>query len=234
MTALVEVHTEEEADRALEAGAKVIGVNARDLHTLTSTGTCSPGSRRGCPATSSRSPSPASAAPTTCWPTPAPAPTRCWSARAWSPAVIRARAVADLVTAGSHPCAARGAIAVSRDAGRRRHRQRTGHDPDERGHFGPTAGRFVPEALIGALDEVDGRATSKARPRPGVPRRARPPAARLRRPPSPLYRGAPADRARRRRPDPAQARGPQPHRLPQDQQRARAGAARQADGQDRA
>jgi indole-3-glycerol phosphate synthase len=34
MTALVEVHTEEEADRALEAGAKVIGVNARDLHTL--------------------------------------------------------------------------------------------------------------------------------------------------------------------------------------------------------
>jgi indole-3-glycerol phosphate synthase len=34
MTALVEVHTEEEADRALNAGAKVIGVNARDLRTL--------------------------------------------------------------------------------------------------------------------------------------------------------------------------------------------------------
>ncbi len=34
MTALVEVHTEIEADRALEAGAKVIGVNARDLTTL--------------------------------------------------------------------------------------------------------------------------------------------------------------------------------------------------------
>lgn len=34
MTALVEVHTEEEADRALAAGAKVIGVNARDLKTL--------------------------------------------------------------------------------------------------------------------------------------------------------------------------------------------------------
>lgn len=34
MTALVEVHTEEEADRALEVGAKVIGVNARNLHTL--------------------------------------------------------------------------------------------------------------------------------------------------------------------------------------------------------
>ncbi|MTK03609.1 indole-3-glycerol phosphate synthase TrpC [Micromonospora sp. CP22] len=34
MTALVEVHDEEETDRAMEAGAQVIGVNARDLRTL--------------------------------------------------------------------------------------------------------------------------------------------------------------------------------------------------------
>ncbi|MPY98368.1 MAG: indole-3-glycerol phosphate synthase TrpC [Actinophytocola sp.] len=34
MTALVEVHNAEEADRALECGAQVIGVNARNLHTL--------------------------------------------------------------------------------------------------------------------------------------------------------------------------------------------------------
>jgi indole-3-glycerol phosphate synthase len=34
MTALVEVHTEEEADRALNAGATVIGINARNLKTL--------------------------------------------------------------------------------------------------------------------------------------------------------------------------------------------------------
>ncbi|HEY3737200.1 MAG TPA: indole-3-glycerol phosphate synthase TrpC [Jatrophihabitans sp.] len=34
MTALVEVHTEDEASRALNAGAKVIGVNARNLQTL--------------------------------------------------------------------------------------------------------------------------------------------------------------------------------------------------------
>jgi len=34
MTALVEVHNEEEADRALEAGASLIGVNARNPHTL--------------------------------------------------------------------------------------------------------------------------------------------------------------------------------------------------------
>lgn len=34
MTALVEVHTEDEASRALDAGARVIGVNARNLKTL--------------------------------------------------------------------------------------------------------------------------------------------------------------------------------------------------------
>ena len=34
MTALIEVHTEEECDRALEAGARLIGINARNLHTL--------------------------------------------------------------------------------------------------------------------------------------------------------------------------------------------------------
>lgn len=34
MSALVEVHTEDEADRALAAGARLIGVNARDLRTL--------------------------------------------------------------------------------------------------------------------------------------------------------------------------------------------------------
>jgi indole-3-glycerol phosphate synthase len=34
MTALVEVHTEDEANRAIDAGARVIGVNARNLSTL--------------------------------------------------------------------------------------------------------------------------------------------------------------------------------------------------------
>ncbi|MEN3304551.1 MAG: tryptophan synthase beta chain [Micromonosporaceae bacterium] len=30
----------------------------------------------------------------------------------------------------------------------------TPHDPDARGHFGPWGGRFMPEALIGAVDEL--------------------------------------------------------------------------------
>ena len=35
MTALVEVHDEEETRRAVDSGATVVGVNARDLRTLT-------------------------------------------------------------------------------------------------------------------------------------------------------------------------------------------------------
>lgn len=34
MTPLVEVHTEEEVDRAVDAGARLVGINARNLHTL--------------------------------------------------------------------------------------------------------------------------------------------------------------------------------------------------------
>ncbi|MCU1683691.1 MAG: tryptophan synthase subunit beta [Amycolatopsis sp.] len=32
--------------------------------------------------------------------------------------------------------------------------EHTPHDPDLRGHFGPYGGRFMPEALIGAMDEL--------------------------------------------------------------------------------
>ena len=32
--------------------------------------------------------------------------------------------------------------------------QRNEHDPDERGYYGPYGGRFMPEALIGVVDEV--------------------------------------------------------------------------------
>jgi tryptophan synthase beta chain len=32
--------------------------------------------------------------------------------------------------------------------------ERSAHEPDEHGHFGRFGGRFVPEALIAALDEL--------------------------------------------------------------------------------
>ncbi|WP_020419682.1 tryptophan synthase subunit beta [Amycolatopsis sp. ATCC 39116] len=34
------------------------------------------------------------------------------------------------------------------------HEQHDAHDPDERGYWGPYGGRFMPEALIGVVDEV--------------------------------------------------------------------------------
>ena len=87
---LVEVHAEGELERAVDAGAKVIGVNARDLTTLRLDRRTVAGHAAADPrSASSRSPSPASAGRTTCSPTLRPAPTRCWSGRAWSPARTR-------------------------------------------------------------------------------------------------------------------------------------------------
>ena len=84
MTALVEVHTEEEADRALQAGAKVIGVNARDLKTLNVDRDCFARIAPGLPTNR------VSAVRPTCWRTPARVLTPFSSARVWSPAVIPA------------------------------------------------------------------------------------------------------------------------------------------------
>ena len=67
--------------------------------------------------------------------------------------------------------------------------------------------------------------------RPGVPGRARPAAARLRRAARRCSTRRSRLSERARVPPAAQAGGPQPHRLPQDQQRARPGAAGPADGQ---
>ena len=97
--------------------------------------------------------------------------------------------------------------------------------------FGPYGGRFVPETLIPALDELEA-AWLEARADPAFSGRADallrdyvgPPDAALPR----------ADGCRRRgRHGLPQARGPAAHRRAQDQQRARPGAAREADGQAR-
>ena len=104
MTALVEVHTEDEADRALDAGAQVIGVNARDLTHARGrpvhlrADRARPARRRR---QDRRVRRPRPARPDRL--RRAPAPTRSWSARAWSPQKTPRQAVADLVTAGSPP-----------------------------------------------------------------------------------------------------------------------------------
>ena len=104
MTALVEVHDEEEADRAVDAGARVIGVNARNLKTLeVDRVDLRPRAPRACPPAWSRSPSPASAGPHDVLD----------YARSGADAVLVGEslvtggsprdAVADLIAAGAHP-----------------------------------------------------------------------------------------------------------------------------------
>ena len=96
--------------------------------------------------------------------------------------------------------------------------------PDLTGHFGRYGGRFVPEALVVAIDDLTA-AFHETQADPEF----RAELARLHRDytgrPSPLTDapkfGEHAGGAR----DPAQARGPQPHRLAQDQQCARPGVA---------
>ena len=101
-TALVECHTAEEVERAVDAGARVIGVNARDLHTLEVDRTAFATGTRPFPTRSSASPSRACAVRTTSSPTPTPAPTPC----SWGEPGHRARPPrrrADLVPPGAHP-----------------------------------------------------------------------------------------------------------------------------------
>lgn len=83
MTALVEVHDEREAVRAVAAGARVIGINNRNLKTSRSTGPRSVGSLRRSRPGSSKSQSRACEDRTTCCSSPGATPTRCWSGSLW-------------------------------------------------------------------------------------------------------------------------------------------------------
>ena len=109
-------------------------------------------------------------------------------------------------------------------AGDRRERDRR-----RRSASAPTAGRYVPEVLIPALDELSA-AWAEARDDPEfraeLDTLLRDYVGR----PTPLYLRRAALGAGRP-PRLPEARGPRPHRRPQDQQRGRAGAARPPDGQ---
>ena len=135
-------------------------------------------------------------------------------------------AVADLVAAGAHP-ALRKRSPMTTDAAR----PAEPAAPRRRAGSAPTAAASCPRRW-------SRRSTSSTRraARPMVDPEFLGELDRLHR----TYTGRPSlltevprfAAARRRRADPAQARGPQPHRLAQDQQRPRPGAADQADGQD--
>ena len=98
------------------------------------------------------------------------------------------------------------------------------------GRFGEFGGRFVPETLVPALEELEARVPRRV----GVRRSSAPSSPSS----SASYAGRP-DAGHRvppplgatRRAGAAQARGPHAHRLAQDQQRARPGAAHAPDGQ---
>ncbi len=226
MTALVEVHTEEEADRAVDAGAKVIGVNARNLKTLEvdrdtfdRIAPLIPDDVVKIAESGVRGPHDLIA-----------------YGRQGADAVLVGEslvtgqdpraAVRDLVAAGAHPALQEGPALWLTAPWPTVRPSSAGAD----GHFGQYGGRFVPEALIAALDELTDEFNA-AQADPDF-RAELGPARHLHRPAVPAHRRAALRRARRRRAGPAQARGPQPHRLAQDQQRARPGAAHQADGQD--
>uniref|UniRef100_UPI003AF81A2C indole-3-glycerol phosphate synthase TrpC n=1 Tax=Bifidobacterium pullorum TaxID=78448 RepID=UPI003AF81A2C len=139
MTALVETHTAEEIERAVQAGAAVIGINARNLKDLS----VNVGNYREL----------AAALP--------PDVIKVAESGVFGPVELEdyARAGADAVLVGEGVATAeRHALAVERlvEAGRRvkvsERRPLAEHNGPYFGRFG---GRFVPEALIHALTELE-------------------------------------------------------------------------------
>ncbi len=102
--------------------------------------------------------------------------------------------------------------------------------PDARGYFGEFGGRFVPEVLVAALDELEAAMQARHSHDPAFWERVRRRIARFRRTPVaalPL-RALPRRRLGRAAAD--EARRHQPHRRAQDQQYRRPSSARAKDG----
>ncbi len=98
------------------------------------------------------------------------------------------------------------------------------------GFFGAYGGRFVAETLMAPLEELTA-AFEAARRDPEFQRELAGLLADFSGRPTPLYYAESLSRRTRRRARLPEARRPGPHRLAQDQQRARAGAAGAAHGQ---
>ena len=105
--------------------------------------------------------------------------------------------------------------------------------PDQRGHFGPYGGRYVPETVIPALEGL-AKAYRAARRDRSFRRELQHHLRNYAGRPHPAHLRDPHDRrSRGKRPDLPQARGPLSHRRAQDQQHPRPGAAGPAHGQAR-
>ena len=102
--------------------------------------------------------------------------------------------------------------------------------PDQRGRFGDYGGRFVPETLTRALEELAIQYDA-ARQDAEFQQELQELLCHYVGRPSPLYFARRLSAAGGRGPDLAQTRGPEPHRLAQDQQHARPGAADDPHGQ---
>ena len=103
--------------------------------------------------------------------------------------------------------------------------------PDQAGRFGAFGGRYVPETLTRALDELTAEYDKACRD-PEFQAELDELLQHYVGRPSPLYFAKRLSEQVRRGADLAQARRPEPHRRPQDQQHARPGAAHAADGQE--
>ena len=213
--ALVESHSDADLEKVLATDAEVVGVNARDLETLEVDRDRAlapwPDPRRPVGGHGERDRDARSRA------------RRCRRRRVCHPC---RRSVDARRRSRSHApgAAGRGELTMSAVA------ERTMPSvPDERGRFGTYGGRYVPEVLIPALDEL-AEAWSALRDDPGF----RTEFGDLLRDfvgrPTPITHARAALGGAGVR-DLAEARGPGPHRGAQDQQRARAGARREAAGQ---
>ena len=222
MAVLVETHTTEEIRRAVAAGARIIGINARNLKNLKVDVNKYAELAEGLPddvirvaefgRVSVRS-----------------EVEGLRSRRRGMPLLVGERRG---LTADDHVAAVQRLVKAGQRVKASESTPLSEHQGPYWGQFG---GRYVPEALITALDELE-RVYDQAKATPSSVR-IHDVAASVRRPSepadgSPAIRRAGQGQDRTRRPHLLEARGPQPHRRAQDQQRARPGVARQAHGQD--
>jgi tryptophan synthase beta chain len=149
MTALVEVHTEEEADRAVEAGATVIGVNARDLKTLKVDRNCFARIVSRIPSDIIRIAESGIRGPMDLLDYAAAGADAVLVGEGVVTSGDHRGAVADLVKAGKRPTASAVPVLPRPSAALT---ARTAHDPDDSGRFGQYGGRYVPEAMMAGLE----------------------------------------------------------------------------------